>query len=158
MYRKKKYPSRKPRAGAALNVRQKRQVKNIVSRQVELKQFDTTNSALGIASTGTFVGPFAAIPQGSADNYRVSDRLHMKRLWMRWTCVFGDATNFLRVVVFQWKANNATITPSVNAILQNPGAPFLSPMNDTNQGTLFTLMYVCFNSLIDKAFHSSNDS
>lgn len=109
------FPQRK------LNLRQKRQVVNLISRRGELK-FATKNTTgfVDVTSTGLLNG-FVDITQNIGDeDVRIGDRLQWcgnLEIRLQVTSLPGvgaDVYNTIRFIVFQWHPNS---TPSTNNIL-----------------------------------------
>lgn len=127
--------------GGQLTDRQKRQVKSMISRRIETKIFDTSLLGTSVVTGGTILGPFSVPVQGPADGQRVSDRIMLKDLMVNWEVKASDDTNIVRIVIFQWRSNNASVSPTASVLLQNPGNPIHSSINDTNvDGGLFTVL------------------
>lgn len=137
----KRVQARKPN-GRKLNKRQVRQVKNLVSRQQEHKVFDNTVGSTGISSGGSLYGPLTAPIQGTGDSQRVGDRITLKKMTFREAMVYGDGTNHLRLIIFQWYQNSAVAAPLLTDILQTTGNPICSSINDTNMdGKKFKVLH-----------------
>lgn len=79
--------------------------KRLESLDVELKYKDTNNNVISISNTPT-----------------VLDCI--------WTALYGDATNFIRFIVFQWfppsvpSIANILLTASGNGVIANYGEPY----------------------------------
>lgn len=121
-------------SGAPLSEKQKIQVKRLVGNQEEKKYQDTTSPSNSISASATLIGPVTLVSQGSTASNRSGDEMYIKKIMNHEQMIVGDATNFVRVIWFQWFANSASITPTIGAILQNPGVPTNSAINDTNSG------------------------
>lgn len=100
---------------------------------MEQKFLDTSSPGNGVSSSGTILGPFNAVPQGTTQNSHIGDHLRMRRFDFRTNHVAGDATNFMRMIVFQWFQNTALQSPTPTILLQNLGANVASSINETNQ-------------------------
>jgi len=111
-----------------------KKIRKAIEKAKEKKFYD--QSALGagaaISTTPTIVN-ISQIPQGAGDSERIGDSVTITSLEHRLTCVW--ATNsMLRVIVFQWKADNTT-PPTVTAVLQTNGGGtnwFVAPYNHDN--------------------------
>lgn len=139
---KKTYRRRVKRyKGRKLTKTEKKQVKRIVGSKEEVKYLDTNSGSFIVTGSPTF-NDLTVVGQGVGANQRTGDKIMSKRINLRWNAIYGDATNFLRCIVFQWKANNASITPTAGAILENPAVPITSSLNNTNDAsTLYTVLY-----------------
>lgn len=125
--------------GRRLTKKQLKQVKRIVTRSAEQKIYDVTSATTGFTNAGTLIGPFQQIPQNIGDSQRIGDRIYLKNVHSRMSFIYGDGTNVIRMIWFQWYPNTASETPLVGTILQtlNPR----SMINDTNQdGQKFRVM------------------
>lgn len=135
--------------GRKLTKTQKKQVKRIVGSREEGKYLDTNLGVGFSATTAATFNDLTVVAQGVGATQRTGDKIMSKRLNIRWNAIYGDATNFLRCIVFQWKANSASITPTAGAILENPAVPITSALNNTNDAsTLYTVLYDKVYSLV----------
>ena len=120
--------------------RQQIALKQMIHANAETKIFDTNHPSNTVLSTGTIIGPLCGMSQGSGDLQRNGDRIYIRKLYLRQTMLFADTTNFIRVIIFQWIPNNASITPTFDSLLQNTGQPITNAINDTNNTSLFRLL------------------
>lgn len=108
-------PKRRYNRGRKLNYRQKKEVKRLVHVQQELKFWDVSTNAYGIDNSGvTFT--LSAVPQGDSDSHRDGDRLYIRKMYVRGQIEFGDSTNIVRLIFYQWKPST---TPILGSILLN---------------------------------------
>lgn len=88
---------------------------------VSTKYFDTYFTP---TSSTTTVGysQLTTIPQGSAQSQRVADTLWITKIEMRLTVVAStaDVTNQLRLTLFSWVPNTASLTPGTTSLYENP--------------------------------------
>lgn len=138
--KRKRYGRGKTAKGAKLSPKQKNEVKQLMARKLETKYVDTTHSSTSIPVGGAAFGPLSLVGQGIASNQRTGDHINSKYMEVNQSLIVGDATNFVRVLWFQWKPNSATSGPSVGALLQNPAWPVESPVNDVNKTLLFVVL------------------
>jgi len=127
-FRRKRYAK-----GRRLNPRMKKQVKMILSKQVETKYHLYSLSA-GSATTSAALASMTAIPQGDTDITRDGDRLYLKKVYIRGFIAVGDITNVVRMVVFQWKP--ATTPTASDVFLTGPSGSidvFSHYSHDTRQ-------------------------
>lgn len=138
-YRKITVVRHKKAVGAKLNKREIREVKRIVGSESESKYQITQNVNVGISAAP--VGPamlnLISPGQGISGSQRTGDKIHIKQMQIRMSLIYGDATNYIRCIFFQWIPNTATQAPTAGAILDNPANGILTPMNQVNQGVLF---------------------
>lgn len=94
-------------------------VKNYVKKQIhkmsETKYIDQLYSAL-VDSTGILADMFQPT-QGTGDSQRIGDKVTIRgsRISIKLTC--GDATNFVRIILFQWYPSTNLSVPTVGTIL-----------------------------------------
>lgn len=105
-----------------LNVRQKRQVKTIVSRKFEPKAFQAQAAPAAISTTAQIVH-LSPIAQGNSNITRVGNMVELKSIESRIHLITNAASfalmdifNFVRVIVFQWKDN---VVPVATDLLLN---------------------------------------
>lgn len=94
-----------------------KKIKKAIEKAKEKKFFDT--SALGagsVISTTPFISRLSSIPQGPGDSERIGDAITVTSIEHRLTATWA-ANSMLRVIVFQWKADNTT-APTVTSILE----------------------------------------
>jgi len=91
-------------------------VRKALDRREELKIKDTT---FNVSSTlaGTVVD-LSSIAQGTTEATRIGNRISPKYLDIRASVHVADATNVLRVVVFQWHLDDGAVVPTASNILQ----------------------------------------
>jgi hypothetical protein len=94
----------------------------------------TQNSTFTLA--GSYATPLTEVPQGLLDTNRVGDTISLIDIWARLNILCGDTTNFVRIVMVQWKgpivAATALDTPD---ILLNQGVNannVVAPYNQDN--------------------------
>lgn len=89
-------------------------------RRTEIKHFDTAIAAAVVTSAST-MNPLSAIAQGVAGNQRVGDEATLRGVTIRYRA-WGNSTPIrcaLRVVVFCWNDDSASLAPSLANVLQN---------------------------------------
>uniref|UniRef100_UPI0040476B1C hypothetical protein n=1 Tax=Yoonia sp. TaxID=2212373 RepID=UPI0040476B1C len=116
--RKKVY--KKNNSGTALSRKERKQVvkitKQVFNRQVETHHLDTS-LITSYDTTGGMALITDAITQGVSDTQRVGDKLQLMRIAIRGLMAVGDATNIIRLIVFQWKSTSFT-PPTLLDVLQ----------------------------------------
>lgn len=98
----------------------KQMVKSILSEVQELKIFIVQSSAS--VDYGGSIVDCSAITQGDTDITRDGDRVHTSEWTFRWHADVGDATNAVRVILFQWIPDSALGAPSVTDVVQTTGS------------------------------------
>lgn len=102
----------------------KQYVKKLVRKEVETKYYDdyTSWSGTAIDWTGSLVR-LTTIAQGTTDITRVGDKLTLRAVRIKLNFVAADATQCMRLIVFQWYPNTTLVTPTTANILNVVGSP-----------------------------------
>lgn len=155
MYRKKRTYAKK---GTKLNIRQKKEVKQIVNGSVELKTFDE-GGAPTVSSTPT-VSAQMQIPQGVNQSQRVGNDITASHLQIKYqlqndTLVGNDASNTIRIIYFQWREDDTVNIPTVNDILYRPNTsvPWVNALYHFDKRESFKILYDRRHEI---AFNTSN--
>lgn len=104
--------------GAPLNMRQKRDVKKLISVTQELKYFINNQAGTSVTTT-PIVTDLSLIPQGNTDQERTADRLMLcGNLEFHGHAVVaggatGDIYDTFRIILFQWHPNSVPISSSL---------------------------------------------
>lgn len=133
------------RGGAKLNVRQKKQVKRLITSRQEKKFFISNTSSWPVSTTPS-VFQLSVIPQGDTDTSRDGDRLMITKVYVRGYWTFSnDLYNTIRLIFFQWKPN--TTPAATDILLAGPSASVdtVSQYNHDNR-QLYKIMW-------DKFYH-----
>lgn len=111
------------RKGASLNPRQKKEVKMIINKNTELKSYDAGYAGAAVASLAGSITPLFPIPQGAGNSQRVGNDITASYMQLQWqgTIATTDASNIIRILIFQWSLDNATAVPTVADILYTGG-------------------------------------
>lgn len=126
--------------GRKLNQRQKRQVKTIISRKMEKKEFPFFVVNGSASSTGTIVD-CCAIPQAAGNGSRIGNNIELKKIEFRYSYAAGDATQVCRLILFQWKNDSGPDPPSVAEIIQDlTNNPWLGDYR-YDERTEFNILY-----------------
>lgn len=133
---------------APLSKRQKKTVKRLISNQIEKKFFDFNAAATGIDAAGV-AGDISAVTVASSatTSGRDGTSIMAKELRVNFQIISSDATNQVRVIVFQWKQSSAG-NPIITAdVLQQ--VAFVPPMAQTawdnvDDGSLHVMYDKCF--------------
>lgn len=107
--------------GRKLNKRQKKQVKRLIGNVQEVK-FDITSIATtGVISTTPIIEGHTLPPQNVTDGGRIGDEIYLKsfeyKLMVQKDGASANASDVLRVIVFQWKPNSTVLAPTAAQIL-----------------------------------------
>lgn len=109
------YKKRKAVKGPKLTYRQKKEVKQLIGRNMELKSIDESGSA-SPTNLGTIARWFA-IPQGSGNTQRIGNDITATHLELQYDITVADAFNKVRFIVFQWAVDDASEVPIMSDIL-----------------------------------------
>lgn len=117
-------------------------VERIIARQYQyapraLEYKVTDVGATGTVSTGGTIVPLLNNLVRGTDyiNNFLGNKVQPVGLQGRFTCITGDVTNAMRVLIFQWMDSS---TPTVSGVLQSP-ANCLSPVLVTNRSQINVL-------------------
>lgn len=117
-YQRKRRYTRKPykkAKGAKLNTRQKKEVKLILAKNMELKSFDNIGSAS--PDTAGVIAKWFSIPQGSGNAQRIGNDITGTHIELRYDITLSDSYNKVRVIIFQWALDDGVDVPTVPDIL-----------------------------------------
>lgn len=92
-------------------------VKRMISNRQELN-LHRTNVTGSIPNTMSF-NQISAAPQGDADSDRSGDQLYIKSIHWSWEVVGADATNRIRLIIFQWHGDSTANFPTAANLLQD---------------------------------------
>jgi len=139
-------------------------VKSLLKEVQELKLFIVQGTSTSTDYNGACTD-LSAIPQGDTDITRDGDRVQLMEWSFRWAAVVGDAYNLVRVVLFQWTPDTASVTPSPSNVIQTTGtinAPlsyksidFVKNVHVLYDKTVFVDTYhpVMVNQVLIRRFH-----
>lgn len=117
----------------------KRYVKKQLSKIVEYKHL-LANVSMNPPNNGTVIGVIN-IPQGVSDQERIGDKITVKSIRLKYSLAIGDATNYVRFIIFQWKQNTVyTSAPTVPSILASVTPTIYSQYNWDNRSN-FQILY-----------------
>lgn len=96
----------------------KKVTKRIINQQIERHYFDTEQDNT-VSSSGS-IYELSGTTVGDGDTQRTGDRITIKSLQIRGNVNLGDATNIVRIIVFQWLADSGAALPDASTdILQS---------------------------------------
>lgn len=130
-YKKKKQGTK---VSKAVNKAISKKIKLALNANLE-KKFLIVSGNQSLSTTWSLIR-LTGVPQSStvdqSDSVRIGDAIRMTSLRLSYSLFYGDSTNVIRVVAFQYKLqdDNAVTAPVISQIVQSPGTyPFLSTFN-----------------------------
>lgn len=105
-----------------------------IQRIIGETKYGFSNSGSTISYSGACVS-LSDIAQGAGDTARTGDQLNVVRLYLDYAIFPGDATNLVRVIIFQWKPID-TSAPAPSDILQSVGNAY-APLSTYNHDSRF---------------------
>lgn len=129
--------------GRSLTERQSEQVKQKIKRMISIRQEKKIHQVVvtgAMPSLGSF-NHVSAISQGDTDLTRDGDNLYVKSIHWSWSCVVADATNWIRLTLFQWHGDNNSNPPANADLWQTVSleGQFSAFRKDTK--SLYTIVY-----------------
>lgn len=112
-------------------------VKKMIAFNHEKKYNNNTRNSLGVDNAGT-IDAICQPSQGSSDTTRDGDAIVVKSIDLRFNVIGGDATNFTRFILFQWKPDTSPIVGDI--LLSSAGLANVSPYNHDNK-QMFKILY-----------------
>lgn len=113
--------------GPKLSNRQKKEVKNLIGRSIEVKSYNTGFGHTAVSSSPSFT-VLSAVDAGPESYERIGDSITLKRLTVRMQFTGEDTYNTVRAVLFRYKQDNSV------------GAPTATQLFDaTASGSIFAL-------------------
>lgn len=128
--RKKKRPYRLK--GKGLTPKQKMQVTQLVTKTVkpEMKHHDTSPVATLMSYAAPYLVDICQMIQDNTDTTRNGDLVLLQKIYCKFRFLYpvqpaatADAAAVGRVIIFQWREDNASAVPVVTDILQNNASP-----------------------------------
>jgi len=144
-------------SGAPLNSLQKRQVRDMMRAEIEVKAFDTTTNSFTVSTAGS-VAKLTTVTQGVTRQTRVGDRLKKKQLAFKYSVQVGatgliaaaDQYNTVRVIIFMWTQDDGLAAPVVaNILTTTPTNKSLAMYNydtDHDYKILYDRSHVVYNT------------
>lgn len=115
-------PRQKTSSGSKLTPAQRKEVKKIVSHDLEDKYSNVIVPQTSLLTTANIVALTHGIVQGVGDNQRVGDKIKLGKMYLRLFWGPGDSENFMRFILFQWKPSDLAYVPTVaDILLPGPG-------------------------------------
>lgn len=129
-YARKKFPRRKYTRAAITNKRIAKVAKRAVRRIAE-KKFYLREEIVAVTNSGVLYD-LSNTTQGDTVDLREGDKIIPTSLELDWYTVIADSTQFMRVIVFRWKNNDASDAPSISKLFQDVTYPYMAPyIHDT---------------------------
>lgn len=122
----------------------KEYVVNKLKREIEHKYLDINEVPVNIVLGTGFMERLTSISQGQTDITRVGDKATLTSLNLKYQITGGDATNLLRVIVYQWHPNSTLAAPTAANVMQyfniGDNREVLSPYTHDYKGQ-FTILF-----------------
>lgn len=96
----------------------KKYVKKLFDKNIENKFLDLNEVPTNIVQGIGFLERLTPISQGTTDVTRIGDKVRLKALFLDYQIVCSDATNLVRVVVFQWHPQTNLVAATLTEIFQ----------------------------------------
>lgn len=139
IYRRAGYRRRGVKATPKLKQTINRQVKAVLKKEVELKALTSRPfSASSVSSAATIV-KLSSIIQGDTAVDRDGQQVSVTRVDLQGHMKPGDDTNFLRIIVFQWRDDDISYTPTASDILQNSASWY--DLHNFNQRHRYSILW-----------------
>lgn len=141
-----------------LNKVQKREVAQLAN-QNRLKRSEWKRHVVGgtiNASTAGFFQSLTDLPQGDTDITRDGDQVEAYTVDLRYYAFTQDATNLVRVILFQWVPNTAIATPTLADILLNAGTYDALAPYETDNHQMWKILYDRTHSMAQTGAASAN--
>lgn len=114
----------------------RRVAQRVYNRNAEHKYIDTQFTQ---SLTPSAITQLTRIQSGTDDITRVGDKVRLSTLRIRGQILAADATNAVRMVLFQWHPNTVAQVPSLAGLFQDPGNYNSFYQHDT--GANFSVFY-----------------
>lgn len=115
-----------------LSKRQKQDVKRLVNTTMEKKYYDTEGQNT-VTNTGTILS-FSAPAQGDGVLQRIGDQIQPYSFEITYGITYADTTNYMRVLLVQWKPDTALEAPTVAEVFEASGVnPPFTPIKQDNR-------------------------
>lgn len=136
--------------GGKLTKRQAKQVKTIISRNIEKKNHWAAAGGSDVTSSMAF-HRMTSLVEGTGVNERVGQRVKLNYLHFRYTfstntsglLLNADERNRVRLIIFQWKMDDDYYAPTQAEILETLSgfAPEVLQLTNVREHDKFTLLY-----------------
>lgn len=112
-----------------------KQVYNKETRsQVGYHYHDDSSGSAQVSTTGAIYTLTKGIPQGDTQKSRTGSMVTLKSMLLRYAVKGADATNLMRVIVFQW---NCSGDPTMADVIQSTASEqWLQPLNTENSSNI----------------------
>lgn len=113
----------------------RRVIQNVINQNLEKKYADVSFT---LTPTPSALLRLTGVSQSDTDSTRDGDKIKVLSVKMRSTVLVADATNFIRVILFQWHSSSSVNPPGVTAILQTQD---LNSHYNHDGGALYSIFY-----------------
>lgn len=126
-----------------LNEVENQQVNRKIKRMIANRQEKKIHSQepIGSISTTPSFNQISNIAQGDTDLTRDGDELYLKSIHLNWSFVGADATNKMRIVVFQWFGDDNANPPAATDLFQTNSATGYFGAFRKDYSSLFKVLY-----------------
>lgn len=141
-----------PKKSMSIDQKIKKEVSKQIAISSEKKYYDRIFNNTSLLNTGQTINLLATIARGTSANERVGDKINITSVQLRGEFEVGDATNTVRMIVFQWYKDPNAAFNVVTDVLDNAavsgGNGVFSPYNYNSSGT--------YQVLYDKIYRLDN--
>lgn len=119
----------------------KKVAQKVFNKNAEVKYtIDHTAGSINIDTTGT-IAQVATPTLGTSVNERTGNEIRIRSIQFKGSVVAGDATNFVRFIIFQWKSRSPT-APVITDILDSTvGGLYYNNLYNKTLGSSFKILY-----------------
>lgn len=96
-----------------------RKVKRVMDKYSEKKNVDSNQTGAANTVTTIFSLGMDGLPQGTTMNTRVGNDVYIRSCTVNGVLTLGDATNYIRVTLLQWKKDTASLTTGQQVYYNN---------------------------------------
>lgn len=152
---------KKSKANKVLTPRQANAVKRIVDSkleaEVEKKYRDYTLDAVAISSTPV-VSDISVMALGTSAQQRIGDVVELKSIQFRFQCTLADTTNYIRLILFQWKQDAQTAPTWADIMEFESGGVPIAQYERMSPYSLYTSIEGSFRVIKDIRFILDTDN
>ena len=136
-------PGARKRTKKVFTENQSKQIKKKIDRALNSRAENKIHivDVSGSISTTVAFNQVSLVTQGQTDIQRIGDELYVKSLHWNWAFVGNDATNRMRLLVFQWHGDSAINQPLAGDIFQSNTTTGYFGQLRKDQKQMFTVLY-----------------
>lgn len=132
------YTSKKRKVAPTVKKYVKRQLGKRLERKYINREFSLTPSTTGVISKVMDANP----APGNSDSGRIGDRIRITSIDMRYTGIYADGTNFVRIIVFQWKDDDNNYTPVQSDVINASTSAFTAQIrHDQRKAGMLNILW-----------------